>query len=190
MQALLDFIPLIAFFVVYRFAGIYAATVALIAGMAVLIAYQWFRHRKVSKMLLFSGAAAAVLGGITLALRDPIFIQWKATIVYWVTAVVFLGSQFIGGKNLTERMLGAALEGEGSPPWSLFNLLWVVSFLGLGAVNIYVAYHFDEATWVDFKVIGGIGWMVATILLQLGWIWLWLKTSVRPPAADDARERP
>ena len=190
MQALLDFIPLIVFFVAYKFGGIYAATMALIAAMAVLIAYQWFRHRTVSKLMMFSGLAAAVLGGITLALRDPIFIQWKATIVYWVTAAVFLGSQFVGDKNLTERMLGAALEGEGSPPWSLFNLLWVASFAALGAVNLYVAYHFDEATWVNFKVIGGIGWMVATILLQLGWIWLWLKTSTRPQAANDAGERP
>jgi intracellular septation protein len=188
MQAILDFIPIIVFFAVYRLYGIYPATVALIVAMVALIAYQWFKHRTVSKMLLFSGAAAIVLGGITLTLRDPIFIQWKASIVYWVTSVAFLGSQFVGGKNLTERMLGAAFEGEGSPPWGLFNILWVASFAGLGAANLYVAYHFDEATWVNFKVFGSMGWLVATILLQLAWIWLWLRTSARPPQpADDTR---
>ena len=190
MQALLDFIPVVVFFVAYKLYGIYAATVAIIVAMAALIAYQWFRHGKVSKMLLFSGGAVVVLGGITLAVRNPIFIQWKPTIVYWVTAVAFLGSQFFGPKTLTERMLGAALEGEGSPPWSWFNLLWVASFAALGVVNLYVAYRFDEATWVNFKLFGTMGWIVATILLQLAWLWLWLKTSARATAPDNARERP
>jgi intracellular septation protein len=69
----------------------------------------------------------------------------------------------------------------------LFNVLWVVSFAALGAVNLYVAYHFDEATWVNFKLFGTIAWVVATVLLQVGWIWLWLKLSARPQPADDAR---
>jgi intracellular septation protein len=187
MQAILDFIPIIVFFAVYRLYGIYPATVAIIVAMIALIAYQWFRHGTVSKMLLFSGAAAIVLGGVTLAFRNPIFIQWKPTIVYWVMAAAFLGSQFVGEKTLTERMLGAALESEASPPWALFNILWVLSFAALGVVNLYVAYRFDEATWVNFKVFGGMGWLVATIVLQVAWIWLWLKLSSRPQPADDAR---
>ena len=188
MQAVIDFIPIIVFFVAYRLYGMYAATVAIIVAMIAQIGYQWFRHRKVSKMLLFSGAAVVVLGGVTLVLRDPIFIQWKPTIVYWVTAVAFLFSQFIGRMTLTERMLGAALEGEGSPPWRWFNLLWVTSFSALGALNLYVAYRFDEATWVNFKLFGVIGWLILTLLLQFGWIWLWMKMSPRPDA--DAHERP
>lgn len=189
MQSLIDFVPVIIFFVVYRLYGIYPATGAIIVAMAVQIAYQWIRHRKVSKMLLFSGAVVAVLGGITLALQDPTFIKWKPTIVSWVTAVAFLGSQFIGGKTLTERMFAQALEGEGTLPWHWFNLLWVVSFAALGALNLYVAYGFAEATWVNFKVFGVMGWMVLTIALQMAWIWLWLKgVSSRTTANSDAHE--
>ena len=190
MQSLIDFVPVIIFFVVYRLYGIYPATAAIIVAMAAQIAYQWIRHRKVSKMLLFSGAAVAVLGGITLALRDPIFIQWKPTIVSWATAIAFLGSQFIGRKTLTERMLAQALEGERAPPWKLFNLLWVVSFAALGALNLYVAYRFDEATWVNFKVFGTMGWIVLTFALQIGWIWLWLRVGSRATAGSDVREGP
>ena len=185
MQALLDFIPIVVFFAVYRLYGIYPATVAIIIAMIALIAYQWFRNGTVSKMLLFSGAAVVVLGGITLAVRNPIFIQWKPTIVYWAMAVAFLGSQFVGGKTFTERMLGAALEGEGSPPWAWFNLLWVASLAGLGAANLYVAYRFDEATWVNFKVFGSMVWIVATIAVQIGCIWLWLKLASRGPATSE-----
>ena len=189
MQSIIDFVPVIIFFVVYRLYGIYPATAAIIVAISVQIAYQWFRHRKVSKMLLFSGGVVAVLGGITLALRDPTFIKWKPTIVSWVTAVAFLGSQFIGAKTLTERMFAQALEGEGALPWRWFNLLWVVSFAALGALNLYVAYGFPEATWVNFKVFGVMGWMVLTIALQMAWIWLWLKgASSRTTANSDAPE--
>lgn len=188
MQSLIDFVPVIVFFAVYRFYGIYPATAALIVAMAAQIAYQWIRHRKVSKMLLLTGAVVLVLGGITLALQDPTFIKWKPTIVSWVTAVAFLGSQFIGGKTLTERMFAQALEGDGTPPWRWFNLLWVVSFAALGAVNLYVAYGFAEATWVNFKVFGVMGWMVLTIALQMAWIWLWLKGASRTTSSDAHEE--
>jgi intracellular septation protein len=188
MQSLIDFIPVIIFFVVYRLYGIYPATAAIIVAMAAQIAYQWLRHRKVSKMLLFSGAVVALLGGTTLVLQDPTFIKWKPTIVAWVTAVAFLGSQWVGSKTLTERMMAQALEGDGTPPWHLFNLLWVASFAALGAVNLYVAYGFEEATWVNFKVFGTMGWMLVTIALQIGWIWLWMRSSARATASSDARE--
>jgi len=65
MQVLFDVFPVIVFFVVYRFQGIYAATVAIIATMALQIAYQWFRYGKVNKMFLVSGIAVTILGGIT-----------------------------------------------------------------------------------------------------------------------------
>ena len=68
--------------------------------MALQIAYQWFRHRKVNKMLLISGALVGVFGGITLALRNPLFIQWKVTVVNWLFAAAFLGSQFFGAEDV------------------------------------------------------------------------------------------
>jgi intracellular septation protein len=51
-----------------------------------------------------------VFGGLTLALRDPIFVMWKPTIVNWLFAVAFLGSQFIGEKTLVERMMSQAID--------------------------------------------------------------------------------
>ena len=86
MQLLLDFFPLIAFFVAFITFDLYVATATIIVATALQIAYQWFRHRKVNKMLLISGALVAVLGGITLALRNPVFLQWKLTIVNWLFA--------------------------------------------------------------------------------------------------------
>ena len=169
MQLLIDFFPIIVFFAVYRFSGMYAATAAIIVVMALQIAYQWWRHRKVSKMLLVSGVLVALLGGVTLALRDPVFIQWKPTVVNWLFAAAFLGSQLFGEKTLTERIMGHAIELD-TGMWRQLNLMWVANFLVLGAANLYVLYNFDEATWVSFKLFGMLGLSLLTAVGQAIWI--------------------
>jgi len=169
MQILIDFFPIIVFFVTYKLYGMYAATAAIIIAMAVQIAAQWLRKRTVSKMLLTSGALVAVFGGITLLLRDPIFIQWKPTIVNWLFAAAFLASRYIGETTLTERMMGHAVELDG-PMWRQLNLMWVGNFSFLGAANIYVVYNFDEAAWVNFKLFGMLGLTLLMALAQALWI--------------------
>ena len=52
MQLLLDFLPVLAFFVAYLLADIYVATVVLIVAVLVQTAVSFARHRKVSPMLL------------------------------------------------------------------------------------------------------------------------------------------
>ena len=184
MQALFDVFPVIVFFVVYRFQGIYAATVAIIVTMALQIAYQWLRYRKVNKMFLVSGIAVAILGAITLALRNPLFIQWKATIVNWLFAAVFLGSQFVGDKTLIERVMGHAVQLD-APFWRQLNLMWVGTFAALGAANLYVVYHFSEAVWVDFKMFGMTGLLLLVAIVQA--VWIALRTAPTTAEANESQ---
>ena len=174
MQILIDFLPIVVFFVAYRMADLYVATAALIIAMALQIAYQWIRERTVNKMLLTSGILVAVFGGITLWFRDPIFIQWKPTVVNWLFAAAFLGSRYIGGKTLTERVMGHAVE-LGPPMWRQLNLMWVANFTFLGAANLYVVNNFNEAFWVNFKLFGMLGFTLLMVVIQV--IWIAAKTS-------------
>ena len=169
LQIVVDFLPIIVFFVTYQFAGMYAATGAIIVAMGVQIGYQWLRDRTVNKMLLTSGALVAVFGGITLLLQNPIFIQWKPTVVNWLFAAVFLGSRYIGRKTLTERVMGQAIELD-TVMWRQLNLMWVGNFAFLGAANLYVVYNFDEATWVNFKLFGMLGLTLIMVVIQVAWI--------------------
>lgn len=50
--------------------------------------------------------------------------------------------------------------------WTKLNLSWAVFFAILGGVNLYVAFHFSEATWVKFKLFGVIGLMLVFALAQ------------------------
>jgi intracellular septation protein len=182
MQVLFDFFPLVVFFAAYIAYDLYVATAAIIVAMALQIAYQWLRHRKVNKMLLISGALVAVFGGITLALRNPVFIQWKVTVVNWLFAAAFLASQFIGSKTFTERIMGQAVELE-SAFWRQLNILWVANFAVIGVLNLYVMYNFDEQTWVYFKTWGMIGLSLLMAVGQAIWI------SSRAPADRSTDER-
>jgi intracellular septation protein len=181
MQLLIDFFPVIVFFAVYKLAGMYAATAAIIVAMAVQMGVQWLRERKVSKMLLVSTVLVAALGGVTLLLRDPIFIQWKPTIVNWLFAFAFLGSQMIGDKNLTQRIMGHAIELEPGM-WRQLNMIWVANFLVLGTANLFVVYNFDEATWVNFKLFGMLGLTLLTALGQA--VWIASRTSGQEPTRE------
>lgn len=169
MQLLFDLFPIIVFFVVYQVAGMYWATGATIAAMAVLMGVQWIRERKVSKMLLITGAMVAVLGAITIFFRNPLFFQWKPTVVNWLFAAAFLGSEHIGDKNLTQRMLGHAIELDAAL-WRQLNYIWVANFTFLGAANLYVVYNFSEDFWVNFKLFGMLGLTFLTAIGQALWI--------------------
>ena len=81
MQLLFDLLPVIAFFIAYKVAGIYVATGVLIVGVLAQTLYSWIRHKKVSPMLLTSAVLVLIFGGLTLLIHDATFIKWKPTIV-------------------------------------------------------------------------------------------------------------
>ena len=90
MQALLEFAPLVAFFVAYRVSGLYAATAVLMVAMAVLLIVDYARLRRVPAMHALSAALVFLFGTATLVLHDLRFIQWKPTVFFWLASAAFL----------------------------------------------------------------------------------------------------
>ena len=169
MQFLVDLLPVIAFFVAYKVWDIYVATGVLIVGVLLQTLVSWIRHRKVSGMLLTSAVLVLIFGGLTLLIHDATFIKWKASIVNWLFAAAFLVSQYTSGPSIIQRMLGENVTLDDAS-WKKLNLMWVAFFLVAGTLNIIVAYRFDEATWVNFKLFGLMGLTLAFALLQGVWI--------------------
>jgi intracellular septation protein len=166
MQLLFDFAPFIAFYLGYKLSGdnFFFATGVLIVAVIVQVAVQWVRHRKVSPMLLVSAVLVMIFGTITLIVHDKLFLQWKFSIVNWLFSMAFLASHFFGERPLIERIMGenvTLLRAQ----WLRLSWAWIVYFLVMGALNLYVAYHFEETVWVNFKMYGTIG---LTLLFALG----------------------
>ena len=179
MDALLNFTPLLLFLVVYKLQGIYAGTAVLMAGMVAVCLVELLRRRRVSTMQLISTVLVLAFGTATLLLRDPRFLKWKPTIFMWLLAGGFLLSPRFGGKTLAERLLHAAMpEGTVIPAraWSQANWQWVVSYLLLGALNLWVAFSLPEATWVNFKVFG----LTVALMVVAGFQAWWLTRQAQP----------
>jgi intracellular septation protein len=156
MQTFIELAPWIIFGLVYKFfGGIYPATAALMVAMALLLAYDWLSTRKVPQMHLVLAVMTWVFGTATLILQDARFLQWKASVFYWITGLAFAGSVWIGRKSLLERLLGPALpEGTTLPAssWRNASLLMGLFYVLLGVVNIWIALNRSEEAWVTFKV--------------------------------------
>ena len=120
-----------------------------------------------------------VAGGLTLLLRDPMFIKWKPTVFYWLLAAVFLASAKVGAKTLIERMMSAALGRQlETRLWRRLNAAWAGFFALCGALNLYVAYSFPEEFWVQFKLFGlALGLPLLFILAQGAMLAPYLKKS-------------
>ncbi len=200
MKQLFDFFPILLFFVLYKFYldlpddfilginamvplmeltpgeasdAIYLATLAAIVVTLAQVGLAMIIVKKVEKMPIITLALLLVFGGATLALKDPVFIQWKPTAINWLFALVFLGSHLIGDKPLVQRMMGQALEINEPRVWQQLNLAWVGFFVVAGLANVIVApeidplgFEFSEDTWVDFKLFGLMGMTIAFVVGQ------------------------
>lgn len=165
MKLLYDFFPIIIFFVVFKIWGIYAATASAIGVSLLQVIAYYIRHKRFDKMQVITLLLISVLGGATLIFHDPMFIKWKVSVINWIFGLVFLGSQFIGKKNLVQRMLDSKISLP-NKVWATLNLSWVIYFMVLGFVNIYVVYHFSTNAWVNFKLFGVLGLTFIFVILQ------------------------
>lgn len=165
MKFLLDFFPIVLFFIAYKFGDIYLATLAAILASVVQVLWSRYSQGKFEKIPLMTLATIMILGSATLFFRNELFIKWKPTALYWILAIAFLGSHFFGQKTLVQRAMDKNIQLP-LAIWYQLNFSWVIFFLAMGATNLYVVYHFDTPTWVNFKLFGTLGLTVVFIILQ------------------------
>ena len=162
---LADFFPVLLFFVAYKVYDIYVATAVAIAASFVQVGGYWLKHKKFENSHLITLAILVVFGGATILLHDEMFIKWKPSVVNWIFAIVFLGSQFIGSKTIIERMMSKNVTLPATV-WLKLNMSWVIFFIALGIINLFVVYNFDTDTWVNFKLFGMMGLTILFVIIQ------------------------
>ena len=187
MKFLFDIFPVFLFFATYKFFNrnsdatsclpdpslpmdwvhepiLLATAVAIIATFC-QVGWLLLRKRKVEPMLWASLAIIVVFGGATLIFRDPSFIQWKPTILWWLYAAVLAGAPLVTGRNLIRTAMEQAIELP-ERVWQRLNLSWVAFFVALGAANLLAVHMLSCNGWVNFKLYGGMGLMAAFVVLQ------------------------
>lgn len=188
MKLLFDFFPIILFFVTFKMyddpkEGILAATAVIIVATVVQVGVSWWRRRQIERMHVITLVLVVVFGGATLILEDEMFIKWKPSVVNWLFAAAFLGSQFIGNKSLIQRMMDKSIDLP-ADIWRRLNYSWVSFFILMGVLNIYVVYNFDTETWVNFKLFGLLGLTIVFVVLQGMYLMRHMPRDDGPPRAD------
>ena len=165
MKFLFDLFPIILFFAAFKLYDIYVATGVAIAATFAQIGWTWLRHRKVENMMWASLAVIVVFGGATLVLQNETFIKWKPTVLYWLFAAALAVSALAFRKNLIRAMMEAQVTLP-EPVWNRLLASWIAFFVAMGALNLFVAFNFSTDAWVNFKLFGGVGLMLAFVVLQ------------------------
>ena len=173
MKQFFEMIPLVIFFIFYKTYDIYVATAALMISMAIMLAYNYFKTKKLEKMQIITAVMVFGFGGLTLLLHDDVFIKWKVTALYSLFSAALLISQFVLKKPIIKQMLGKELTLP-EHVWGNLNIAWALFFAALGALNVYVAFHMAQEVWVDFKVFGLLGATIVFTLLSGVYIFKYL----------------
>ena len=153
MKLLLDFIPLVLFFVAYKLAGIYVATGVLMAATIAQMVIIYAMERKLETMHKLTLGLILVFGVLTLALHDERFIKWKPTVLYAAMALALAVALWVFRKNYLKILLGSQLTLPDGV-WMRLNIAWVAYCVFMSAINGYVAAFYSTEAWVDFKLWG------------------------------------
>jgi intracellular septation protein len=212
MKLLLDFLPIALFFGMFKYAEgqpdwaaatatewlgfmvaggvvgpseapVLLATVVVILATLAQIGIMLARGHKIDTMLWVSLALVTLLGGATIYFHSEAFIKWKPTLLYWAMGGALLVGQFFG-KNGIRALMGKQMNLPDAI-WARLNLAWVGFFTSMGFLNIWVAYTFSTSVWVNFKLFGGMGLMLAFVLLQV----MVLGKYMQEAEGDGPRER-
>lgn len=186
MKQFLEYIPLVFFLIVYKLdervltlggyeftiGGVYSATLVLIVLTLLCYGGLYIIEGTLSRMQWIVVAAVVLFGTSTVLLRSEEILKWKAPVVNWIIAAIFLGSQFIGKTNMAKSMFGHIVTMP-QERWNKLNLAWVFVFLLVGTANLAVAFTFHEY-WVDFKVFGSLAILVVATIAQIFYIYPYL----------------
>lgn len=148
----LDLGPLFIFFAAFQFAGIFAATAIFMVAVLATLALGWHLEKKLSPIPLITAILVVIFGGLTLYLRNDVFIKMKPTVLYMIFGVTLLGG--LSFNRLFIKYVFAEAFDLTEKGWRSLTWRWGIFFLALAVLNEAVWRNTSTATWVSFKVWG------------------------------------
>jgi intracellular septation protein len=166
MNLVIDFGPLLVFFMTYRHfappAGnsgvgvVLAVTKGTIAFMfatvVALIVSRW-RLGHISPMLWLSTVLILGFGTLTVLLGDPFWVQVKPTAIYLLFAGILFGG-LARGRPMLRYLLQSAFDGLDEAGWLKLSRNWAIFFLFLAALNEVLRQVLSFDGWLQAKLWG------------------------------------
>ena len=159
MLALLDFTPLVLFFLAYKLQGkFFAIGVLLVATWLQMLASYWLQGRKLEAIQKFTLVAVTLFASVALLLRNEKVLQWWPTALEVCLSLVLLLGLHLWRVNLLQKLLGSKLELP-SLVWRNLAYAWAVFCLAMAALNAYIVLFQTYDQWMDFKLWSRLIWL-------------------------------
>lgn len=184
MNALLDFIPLIAFFIASKQYGILAGAGALLVATLAVNAYHFIKQKgKLNKQQWVTVVLTVLFCGASLLLHDDIFLKWKSTVINGVFALALIVSVLIN-KPLLELAMKSMFN-LSHAGWKKLSLAWAGYFIVMAGLQYYFAFFTDNDTWINFKTWGWLPVMLVFMVSQF----MFLKNHLNPDIQNQLNKK-
>ena len=179
----LDFGPLLAFFIAYKFAGVFIGTAVFMLAIAAAVLVSRIKLGRVSPMLWLSAILVLGFGGLTIYFHDPKFIQVKPTIIYGLLAALLFGG-LMTGRPLLKFVLEHGYKELNETGWMKLSRNWACFFVAMAAANEVMRASFSFDQWLVVKVWGVT---IATLIFAMANIPMLMKHGM---ALEKAEKQP
>lgn len=153
MKQLLDFLPILLFFVAFKTYDIYVATAVIMVATTLQMGILYKLDGHLQTMHKVTLALVLGFGALTLAFHDERFVKLKPTVLYTVMALTLGFGLWVMKKSFLKSMMGKQLSLPDAV-WSKLTVIWIGYTVFMAALNGYVAYALTTEQWVNFKIWG------------------------------------
>lgn len=164
-RSIVDFGPLLLFFVAYRLFDLYAATATVMVAAVAALGLGYVFDRKLHAVPLLTAVIVLVFGGLTLYLNDKTFIKMKPTMIYALFGAILLGGLWLK-KPFVKHLFGGALNLDDAA-WRGLTLRFGFFFAAMAVLNELIWRNFSESLWVSYHVFGAIALTVLFAMSQV-----------------------
>ena len=182
MKLILEFGPIIIFFLAYYkapipieimndreqidLAKIIFATKVFIPTILISLLLTWMLTKKLAQMPVLTAVLVLFFGGLTIWLRDPVFIKMKPTVIYVLFSAI-LAFGIIRDQSYLKALMGKALPIT-HLGWIKLTKRFCIFFMSLAILNEIIWRNFSQDFWVNFKTFGLPGLLIVFFIFQVG----------------------
>ena len=168
LKPVVEYGPIFVFFVAYYTYDLLTATAAIMGATAIALILSYGFERKIPMMPLLTAVVIGVFGGLTLWLKDDIFIKMKPTIIQSLFGFILLGGLAFG-KLFLKSVMGK-MWNMTDRAWRTLTVRFSGYFFAMAMINELVWRTQSTDFWVNFKVFGLMGLTFVFIISQMGFI--------------------
>lgn len=154
MLTVLESLPIITFFILYKFYNIFIATAGIAISSLIVTLITYVKTRSLSKFNILNTIFLLVLSSLTITLKDASFVKMKPTVIYSLIAIFLSVDLIYAKKYYVQKLYGQILKSQLNDVmiWKKITSQWIVILLVIASLNELTWRLIGEEEWVNFKV--------------------------------------